>query len=1761
VLQSREKLVASDPGLPKPKIRNEVKREIEENDDIPGDDVEIKVSVSSLSRRYEAPTPAIPNVETNRTTPLFSNKTDADSEAYHVEPEGYSEFLDTLKSEVASTHSQLWRSFHSLFRGNNRYPTPLVQPGREAVSFDDKTKDKVTLMSAHIKNKYNVECNPGAQLANDKVVKGQATVKKLFGHQPKGRNEFAGRYSSGSVTDEDGESDKENSGPRIQQVASSDSIDDVADNEFEVTLGQHFRKSMSGRGSSDIVSDVKEEEAEVESRSPLAIPDLDKVEATRSSTSMDKIDESSMPVGSESSLAPSEDSIYKDQTKDELSKKKGTGASSSYTSKGSNTSVSKKRRHEPPKSAESEVSIPWSGVKLRSVMDSSKSDSSSSSIPASWTKVKLRHVSNKGGEKTSTGSATTTQDESSDTSAFHRIIVKKPSIIRRTQQPKKEVASKELKPLDAPKNTVGQSAATPIEIIDVDVGQTAATPIEIIDVSEIDLSTSQTETTTSNESVASAEGSVIVSLCNESGSDSQNEMKVVIGKKGLMKVEAKPSDCKAKVIWRLERDDVKSAMLDMSAFKVKLLLENSQGTRDLDFPSSDQCMRFANALHDLTNATGDDTADITESEDNSVYIEQLSEEEQRILEEFRQRKKDGPADMEDFARKRLTVNAAASQVSKPFSVIDSFGSNLSSPISEISGTSTTLSTEDSNIAEPYHKMLRMQVPKDAVRHRMEKDQVDPRIIAFVVGDGSVSDYDSSASSSGTLSIKEEKEAAAYRRMLKMKVPPEAVQHKMEKDGVSAKIIKAVLGIEAEEKKEDSSHDEITLTDAEQSIADSYKKMLKMRIPKEAVEHKMKKDGVDQKIIVTVVGGTMKKDSASVSSASLSDEEESVASSYRQMLKLKISREAVRHKMKLEGIADNIIASVLGEVPKNTPAKPARKPRVAKAGFHWSPVPSGEKFENSIWAKKKPLIEAETAEGAVDISKQVSEHVELFQKKPEGTSEAATKKKKANTETKAMARLIDINRANNVAISLKAFKEFNNKELAQIIEFVDPHQKITGDRALFMRDLLPAPAEVKAIKNYNGADDKLVPAEKWFQQIVHIKRIDAKVRVMRTIEAFRGEAEELGASFQQLTKACKQVMESPKLPDLLELVRQIGNRMNEGRGEEAAGFKLDFLPRLAQTKGSDKKTTALDLVVTIFLAQNQRDSLMLLEDLSDCQEASRIQIADLQSELGSLRGTMQKCEKELESLKKEAAKEGCLPPRPVPKHLGDSKSESAVPAAKPRKNLRSAETEVRTDVSSMHHELFEKRSQFIDNVLKGCEVPKLDFDAKGNSAGATPSVGELLKAVQTKNSNKNEEAISPRISLQASQKAESTEGIGIREEDYSLESAVRRIDEFITEAGAIFPKLETQRDTAVNTCKELAEFFCEPGGEKSAANLLNMLFEFAENLNRATKKHEDRAKAEAREKAKQKRKLQTTKVAAPKPSLDNKSSSTTTTGSGGSGKGSEKEQDTASETSAEGSGEKKSLVLMVNEMLKKVGDKGKEDFMKGVTYSNPDDKTLKMIYEEEQKRKKGIKDDPRTEMLRAISSRRGEGSDGQDAGTSSDERVSHDAPQSEDAAASVDLKNMPSLEYSTDSSAVHKECNVAKTAKAMPASKTSTKGGRRRSIVDRWTRKVDNDEIVDGLSPVAVQNNSDEGLANLEILAVASNDTEDAKVEKKRRETYMNRWARPAGVEVAPTPRDLEEESDVGAVMEIKRRTRQRYINRWASKPSSRDDDSDSDVLE
>ena len=581
-------------------------------------------------------------------------------------------------------------------------------------------------------------------------------------------------------------------------------------------------------------------------------------------------------------------------------------------------------------------------------------------------------------------------------------------------------------------------------------------------------------------------------------------------------------------------------------------------------------------------------------------------------------------------------------------------------------------------------------------------------------------------------------------------------------------------------------------------------MLKMRIPPEAVRQKMKRDKVSDKIIAALVGpeegGSKEREKESTGVPKLSAQEEDIAKSYRKMLKVSIPKEAVKHKMIKDNVSNKIMASVLGESESRitgahtTPKPNPKSNRRSLVGLHWTPL-SPKSVKESVWGRKSLAKDASAEPEHSDIMKLE----ELFQKKKPVTIKrdgAASSSKNGGSDGKEeMARLIDLNRANNIAISLKAFKDFSSFEiLVKTIGDLDPNRKIEGERVQFLSSILPTEVEARAIQSYKGSDNTLVPAEKFFRHLNSVSRVKEKVATMQTMNTFDESTKGMVTNFQLLGSVCNQVMNSTKLAQVLETVLNIGNIMNEGtRSGGAAGFKLESLLKLTQTKSSDGKLTVLDYIVMTYIAKDQRNILECGSEFPDSQVASRMPITEMVSDVRSMQSSLNKCETELENMKldqyksKNPTKKAKPKLKKVPESGGDPKA--SLLAA-----IRSRSTDEDDSGSARNGLLAAIRSRSTDEED---EEDKSEGSNEENASNAdTDPRSALLAAIRSKSTN----------TLSTTSSAKSAGSNKSYDKNMKFSPGVERLEQFMKDANSTMKILENQRDSTVETCKVNLDVF-------------------------------------------------------------------------------------------------------------------------------------------------------------------------------------------------------------------------------------------------------------------------------------------------------------------------------------------------------------------
>jgi len=442
-----------------------------------------------------------------------------------------------------------------------------------------------------------------------------------------------------------------------------------------------------------------------------------------------------------------------------------------------------------------------------------------------------------------------------------------------------------------------------------------------------------------------------------------------------------------------------------------------------------------------------------------------------------------------------------------------------------------------------------------------------------------------------------------------------------------------------------------------SETEKYSKMMKIGVPLESVLHKMNGDGVEKDIISQFKLEHGKNTSSIISESRASCPDQSVdeaISKYITMVKVGIPIVAVEMKMKQEQVPDEKVLlwkKAVGQGTKRSdqsqnilkspipllspPRRPSTAPvkRVANLQkIYWNTV-SESKLNDSLWASDEV-----SGHDNVDVD-EIKVLENLFAVKPSALNGRIKNRdgvaEKANTKN---VRLIELKRANNIAIALAQFRSFNNyDELCRAVISQD-RKTLNVEKLLNMKNLLPTTEELETMKMFHGGVENLGRAELFFLSVSRVPRFNQKLDTFIFISQFSDQVREFEQTSSFLEQACSEIMSSKKLRSILRKLLAVGNTMNERSGTpKAAGITVDSLLNTANKKGVDGKTTVLDHVIANIMKQDtSTNSLVLQEDhtanvnsmsfrddMPSLCSASKIDVSDLETLMRDLKAGVEK----------------------------------------------------------------------------------------------------------------------------------------------------------------------------------------------------------------------------------------------------------------------------------------------------------------------------------------------------------------------------------------------------------------------------------------------------------------------------------------------------------------------------------------------------------
>ncbi|KAJ8598313.1 hypothetical protein CTAYLR_007538 [Chrysophaeum taylorii] len=563
----------------------------------------------------------------------------------------------------------------------------------------------------------------------------------------------------------------------------------------------------------------------------------------------------------------------------------------------------------------------------------------------------------------------------------------------------------------------------------------------------------------------------------------------------------------------------------------------------------------------------------------------------------------------------------------------------------------------------YFKMLAMHLPRGAVEIKMHAEGVDPKILDYDPNKPLPGEESDSSDEDEGPPLKDDPRFKKYFKMLAMHLPRGAVEIKMQAEGVDPKILdmdpnKPYPKPKKKKKKGPPLKDDPRFK--------KYFKMLAMHLPRGAVECKMRAEGVDPKILDMDPNQPYPDgdDDDDGDGPPLKDDPK--YAKYFKMLKMHLPRGAVECKMKAEGV-DPAILDCDPEKPlpkkfkagvggKKSAKKKASGPTLVKMkGLFWSKMKPDE-IAATVWEalakaspaaapKPKPpanpLMAAIAAKGGAAPAQETKKDDEDPMIKaleagfcdPSVLKAKSGKKKVAKKKKVEKVSLLDGKRNQAIMIGLGRIKLPHDEVRRCLISLDEKKLEDLGDAGGVQKwlNLVPTTDEYNKVTDYcksNGGvefcvQEKLAPAECFFVTIGTVPRLVERLKAlleMRTFEELLGDilksARAVRLGEEQLRKASDP---GSVLLDIYRLALKAGNRMNLGnkaRGE-AAGFRPDTLTKLATVKYSSNPQKGT--LVNFFVEQigNDRAEALVTTELSKIKDAQAVNLEQIDGDFKNL----------------------------------------------------------------------------------------------------------------------------------------------------------------------------------------------------------------------------------------------------------------------------------------------------------------------------------------------------------------------------------------------------------------------------------------------------------------------------------------------------------------------------------------------------------------
>ncbi|XP_072103567.1 disheveled-associated activator of morphogenesis 2 isoform X1 [Mobula birostris] len=225
-------------------------------------------------------------------------------------------------------------------------------------------------------------------------------------------------------------------------------------------------------------------------------------------------------------------------------------------------------------------------------------------------------------------------------------------------------------------------------------------------------------------------------------------------------------------------------------------------------------------------------------------------------------------------------------------------------------------------------------------------------------------------------------------------------------------------------------------------------------------------------------------------------------------------------------------------------------------------------------------------------------------------------------------VIDGRRAQNCVILLSKLK-LSNEEIKRAILQMDEQEDLPKDMLEQLLKFIPEKSDIDLLEEHRHEIERMARADRFLYEMSRIDHYQQRLQALFFKKKFAERLAEAKPKIEGILLASKELCQSKRLKQLLEVVLAFGNYMNKGQRGNAFGFRISSLNKIGDTKSSiDRSITLLHYLIMIF-EKSYPEILNIHLDLLHVPEAAKVNLAELDKEINNLKNGLKALESELD----------------------------------------------------------------------------------------------------------------------------------------------------------------------------------------------------------------------------------------------------------------------------------------------------------------------------------------------------------------------------------------------------------------------------------------------------------------------------------------------------------------------------------------------------